>query len=164
MQRTDTGSASELSSENENQICLLKQLLHTVLTLKHAYEAEMGISPHAARLLCILAEHDGITQNELSELMWVDASTITRVVKSLERQHGWIVRERDEDDNRVVRVHLTEAGKEQACVLPQCFKQLTQSVTRYLSEDDKAQFYRMLLQIKAGADQTITEHEQFSAS
>ena len=49
--------------------------------------------------------------NELSERMNVDGSTMTRVVDLLVRD-GWLVRRREDDDRRVVRVFLAEKAGE----------------------------------------------------
>ncbi|MFD1861529.1 MarR family winged helix-turn-helix transcriptional regulator [Planococcus chinensis] len=62
-------------------------------------------------LLARLWEGDGITQMQLADHLKCEPPTITNMVKSLE-QNGFIIRKRDEIDGRVMRIYLTEKGKE----------------------------------------------------
>ena len=57
-----------------------------------------------------MVEKDGISQGELSERFEVGPSRVTRLAKKLERD-GLLRRERDPEDNRVVRMYLTEKGR-----------------------------------------------------
>jgi MarR family 2-MHQ and catechol resistance regulon transcriptional repressor len=50
-----------------------------------------------------------LTQGEVSQKVLKSGSNMTTVIDNLER-HGLVRRERDANDRRVIRVHLTEAG------------------------------------------------------
>jgi len=54
---------------------------------------------------------DGITQMQLCEHLKCEPSTVSNMVKSLE-QNGFIYRKRDDEDARVMRIFLTDNGKE----------------------------------------------------
>ncbi|MCW3790127.1 MarR family transcriptional regulator [Paenibacillus sp. LS1] len=54
---------------------------------------------------------DGVTQMQLSEHMKCEPPTVTNMVKSLE-QNGFIYRKRDVQDARIMRIFLTNKGKE----------------------------------------------------
>ncbi|WP_416144820.1 MarR family winged helix-turn-helix transcriptional regulator [Planococcus koreensis] len=62
-------------------------------------------------LLARLWEGDGITQMQLADHLKCEPPTVTNMVKSLE-QNGFIIRKRDGKDGRVMRIHLTDKGKE----------------------------------------------------
>lgn len=62
-------------------------------------------------LLARLWAGDGITQMQLVDHLKCEPPTVTNMVKSLE-QNGFIIRKRDEQDGRVMRIHLTDKGKE----------------------------------------------------
>lgn len=62
------------------------------------------------QVLMRLQHEDGLTQREIADLCYVTPATITGVVDTLERE-GHVTRERDGDDRRVVRLHLTTAGR-----------------------------------------------------
>ena len=52
-----------------------------------------------------------LTQGELGRRLWLEKSTVSRLVVGLERR-GWMVRRRDAANRRFVRVELTDRGRE----------------------------------------------------
>ena len=78
--------------------------------MKHAFEREVGLSAATWFLLTTLINEDGISQGEVSDRFEVDPSRITRLAQRLEKE-GLLRRERDPEDNRVVRLHATEEGR-----------------------------------------------------
>ena len=78
--------------------------------MKHAFEREVGLSAATWFLLTMLIEEDGISQGEVSHRFEVDPSRITRLAQRLEGE-GLLRRERDPEDNRMVRLHATEEGR-----------------------------------------------------
>jgi DNA-binding MarR family transcriptional regulator len=69
-----------------------------------------GITHAGWQVLIALKKEDGLTQREVAERVYVTSATVTGVVDTLERE-GFVVRERDELDRRVVRVSLTPGGR-----------------------------------------------------
>ncbi len=68
----------------------------------------------------VLWERDDITVKALGEKLFLDSGTITPLIKRLEAR-GLVKRRRDEEDERQVRITLTEAGrglKAQALAIP----------------------------------------------
>ena len=78
--------------------------------MKHAFEREVGLSAATWFLLSMLIDEEGISQGEVGQRFEVDPSRITRLAQRLERE-GLLRRERDQEDNRVVRLHATEEGR-----------------------------------------------------
>jgi MarR family transcriptional regulator, organic hydroperoxide resistance regulator len=72
---------------------------------------ELNLYVGQDRLLARLWLDDGITQMQLCEHLKCEPPTVTNMVKSLE-QNGFIYRKRDEQDARVMRIYLTDKGKE----------------------------------------------------
>lgn len=72
---------------------------------------ELNLHVGQDRLLARLWLGDGITQMQLCEHLKCEPPTVTNMVKSLE-QNGFIYRKRDEQDARVMRIYLTDKGKE----------------------------------------------------
>ncbi|MFG2956427.1 MarR family winged helix-turn-helix transcriptional regulator [Streptomyces sp. NPDC048291] len=75
----------------------------------------LGIGWTAFNVLRRLGEADGQTSKEIAAATMVAASTLTGVVDTLEKD-GLIERRRSEVDRRVVRLHLTEAGRQRLSV------------------------------------------------
>lgn len=134
---------------------LMQQLGRTLTAFKQAYTAELGVSALAAWVLSLLAHRDGRSQHELTEAMRVDASMITRTVQEMEGEHGWIRRERDPRDNRLVRVYLTDSGRERSAGLSECVAAIEQRLTRDLTPEQVQELGRTLriLEIAARPDQ-----------
>ena len=68
----------------------------------------------------VLWETDGITVKALGDKLFLDSGTITPLVKRLEAR-GLVRRERDTQDERQVRIYLTEEGRalrEKALTVP----------------------------------------------
>jgi MarR family transcriptional regulator, organic hydroperoxide resistance regulator len=66
--------------------------------------------PQYVTIIC-LWEQDNQTVKGLGENLFLEPSTITPMVKRLEAM-GYVRRERDKEDERSVRVSLTEAGRQ----------------------------------------------------
>lgn len=60
--------------------------------------------------LVALWEEDDQTVSQLGERLFLESNTLTPILKKLESL-GYLRRRRDSDDERVVRVSLTDAGR-----------------------------------------------------
>jgi DNA-binding MarR family transcriptional regulator len=69
-----------------------------------------GITYPQYLALTVLLSRDGQTVGELSETLFLESSTVTPLVKRLESA-GLVSRTRDQNDERVVRLALTEVGR-----------------------------------------------------
>src|SRR5688500_5634804 len=72
--------------------------------------ADMGLGPAQIHALMWLREDGPLTMGVLAQRCGVTDKTITGVVDRLERD-GYVGRERDLEDRRVVRVALVKKGK-----------------------------------------------------
>ncbi len=61
--------------------------------------------------LSLLAERDGVSQQELGNRCYSDPSTTGALVRLME-DRGWVWREPDPSDGRARKVHLTRAGRQ----------------------------------------------------
>ncbi len=69
-----------------------------------------GVTANQFVVLSLLAERDGVSQQELSDRCYSDPSTTGALVRLMERR-GWVERHADPQDSRVRQVHLTESGR-----------------------------------------------------
>jgi DNA-binding MarR family transcriptional regulator len=93
----------------ERTTALIQMLRTSNLTLG-VFEKATGVHIAHWRVLAFLSQHPDCTQKELKDAHRVDPASITRTVKSLERD-GLVVRRADPKDNRLTRVILTPAGE-----------------------------------------------------
>ena len=70
-----------------------------------------GISPAGLGVMRLLAARDGLKSSEVATRGWWTPGTVTSVVDTLVRD-GYVERRREPTDRRVVRLHLTNAGRQ----------------------------------------------------
>lgn len=125
-----------------------------------------GIRPGEMMLLFQLFEHPlqrdeagkGMTVSELSAAFGTSAAAITQHVNPLERS-GYLTRESDPADRRVVRVRLTEKGRRQMDETREHILHDVYSMAAFLGPRDTEDLIRILRRI-----QTYREHTQDSES
>ena len=122
---------------------LLAPLGFAFWRMKSAFEREMGVSAGTWFSLALLSKKDGISQGELSQKFEIDPSRVTRLAKRLERE-GLILRKRDPEDQRIVRMFLTEKGK---CLIEDLSEhrvRFDRQVAAMLSPEELTELRRML--------------------
>jgi len=70
----------------------------------------LGLTYPQYLVLLVLWEGDGVSVTELGDRLALDSGTLTPLLKRLELQ-GAVERRRADEDERVVRIHLTPAGR-----------------------------------------------------
>jgi len=70
----------------------------------------IGLTYPQYLVFLVLWEEDGLTVKALGEKLFLDSGTITPLIKRLEAR-GLVRRQRDEEDERQVRIHLTPEGR-----------------------------------------------------
>ena len=106
-------------------------------------ERETGLSAPKWFVLVVLRKRDGVSQGEVSQLFEVDPSRVTRIAQALESD-GLVRRERDPDDNRVVRMYLTEEGRRRLRRLPALNRRMEERIRSVFSEEEHEELKRML--------------------
>jgi MarR family transcriptional regulator, organic hydroperoxide resistance regulator len=106
-------------------------------------ERESGLSAPKWFVLVVLRKWDGVSQGEASQLFEVDPSRVTRIAQALESD-GLVRRERDPDDNRVVRMYLTDEGRRWLRRLPALNRRMEERIQSVFSEEEHEELKRML--------------------
>ena len=105
----------------DNQLCFpLYAAARRVTGLYTPYLKELGLTYTQYIVLLVLWEHDGLSLGEIGDRLSLDSGTLTPLCKKLETA-GLIERRRSEQDERSVRITLTDAGrtlKERAAEIP----------------------------------------------
>lgn len=95
----------------DQQLCFALYAASRAMVRAYAPLLEpLGLTYPQYLALLVLWEEDGVAVKQLGERLALDSATLTPLLKRLE-QRGVVVRQRDEDDERVVRIHLTDAGR-----------------------------------------------------
>ncbi len=122
---------------------LLAPLGFAFWRMKSAFERETGVSAGTWFSLTLLACRDGMSQGELSQRFEIDPSRVTRLATRLERE-GLLRRERDPEDNRVVRLYLTEKGRDLVEGLSERRERFDRRIGAVLSPEELKELRRML--------------------
>jgi DNA-binding MarR family transcriptional regulator len=125
---------------------LLAQLSQAYRGLSDAFMDQIGMHRAQATLLCRLFVHDGMTQSEIAEQLSVQGATVTNMLQRME-EAGLVARRRDPDDNRLVRVYLTEAGRKRERAITEQFMKVEEAVFEGLDHRDRSTLRRMLKQM-----------------
>jgi DNA-binding MarR family transcriptional regulator len=86
--------------------------------------------------LIALSAEAPMSQQVLAEQLHLEKSTVSRLMKHLE-QRGWVKRVRDLHDTRMFRLHLSEAGHEQASRLARSLAERHQRLLAELKPDEQ---------------------------
>jgi DNA-binding MarR family transcriptional regulator len=110
------------------------------------------ITPPQWGALSLLLAQDGLTSGTMSQMRGVDAPTATGIITRLE-QNGLVERRHNREDRRVVKVYLTEEGRDISHTLAAPVKQFEQSMTRGFSEGEQDRLLAQLQQIIANVSE-----------
>ena len=94
-------------------------------------------------MLEVLLHKGSLPVNAIGEKVLLTSGSITTAIQRLEKR-GLVVRERSEDDARVVLVHLTDTGMN---LIRQAFVAHTEDLDQLfveLSEDERIQFASLM--------------------
>ncbi|WP_426217590.1 MarR family winged helix-turn-helix transcriptional regulator [Pseudomonas sp. DWRC2-2] len=107
----------------DNQLCFA--LHSTSLLMTKVYKPllqALGLTYPQYLAMMVLWEEDGLTVGEISSRLLTDPGSLTPLLKRLEVE-GLLSRTRSREDERVVVVELTDAGRtlqDKAMGIPQC--------------------------------------------
>ncbi|MEO2259038.1 MarR family transcriptional regulator [Paenibacillus amylolyticus] len=90
---------------------------------------------------------DGVTQMQLSEHMKCEPPTVTNMVKSLE-QNGFIYRKRDVQDARIMRIFLTDKGKELEKPVEYKWREQQEKLLQSISSEDRLILRQLMQQME----------------
>src|SRR5690348_7942685 len=103
---------------------------------------EVGLRRHGLHLgqnhvLAVLWERDGRTPGEIATVLHVTTPTIVKMATRMTAA-GLLTRRRDGADNRLVRLHLTDAGRAVQGAVQDELRALETAVTAGFTEAEKA--------------------------
>ena len=94
----------------ESMDFLLAQVCRLHHARAHTLLEELGLYRGQPPMLHALWEQEGLTHSELAARLHVKPSTITKMIKRMEKA-GFVERRSDPEDQRISRVHLTDVGR-----------------------------------------------------
>jgi MarR family transcriptional regulator, organic hydroperoxide resistance regulator len=127
----------------ENEDLVLVPVGLAFRSMLRAFDRDTGVSAPRWFILSMLAEEDGLSQGEVCRRFDLDPSRVTRLAQGLANDR-LIRRERDPEDNRVVRMYLTDEGHELVSGFPERLVAFERRVRRAMSDDELRELRRLL--------------------
>jgi len=100
-------------------------------------------------ILVCLGRAEGLTLGEIGDRLGVTGGNITGVVDRLERS-GYVYRDRDKRDRRVIRAKLTSEGMELHQEILPVFKRKWSEIMNILEPEEQRQLNRLLKKFSQG--------------
>lgn len=128
----------------------IEEVLRKIINRKyHTLELKLekyGLVKGQADLLLLIKDNDGITQNELAEIIGIKDSSMSVRIYKLE-QSGYIVREIDENNLKKKRVYITMEGKKVSTQCKRVIREFEEKMYEGFTQKEKNQFEKSIKKI-----------------
>ena len=103
---------------------------------------------HSARIILVrLSKRDGQTQAELVRASKMTPPSISTMLKNMESE-GLIIRKKDEEDQRITRVYLTDLGRATEEKNFEVIRRVDALAMEGISEDEQRSLVEVLLKMR----------------
>ncbi|MEF9991168.1 MAG: MarR family transcriptional regulator [Romboutsia sp.] len=126
---------------------IIRQLMHGHFLRVHYYLGNIELHPGQAKLLLMLREVSGLSQREICDKLNVKPSTITVMIKRMEKTN-LIERKNDENDQRISRIFITQKGLEMSNELDDINEKIENECFIGFSEEEKKMATILLTKIR----------------
>ncbi|HNS40610.1 MAG TPA: MarR family transcriptional regulator [Promineifilum sp.] len=132
---------------------IISQVSHSLgYELRQAFKkAGYDVTPQQWGVLTRLWVQDGLSQTEIANMTFKDRPVITRIIDVLERKE-MVTRRPSEQDRRIVRVYLTQKGREYQEKLVPLAKEVLERGLADISDEDLAHMTTTLQKIVANLE------------
>ena len=134
-----------------------KQISHISRNIRWMIQRDLetiGVGSGQHFFLHLIQRYPGITQNEVSRITDIDKATAAKGLAKLE-QRGYLRRIPDQDDRRIRRLYLSEAGE---AVMPQIeatLRRVTEVCSTDLSSEELEELFGLLDKVEASLGRYI---------
>lgn len=111
----------------------------------------LGLHPSQMPFMMMVYKNDGCSQKEMAELLDIKPPTVNVSIQRLEKA-GILSRRRDEKDQRIMRVTLTDKGREAAAEIKAYTEKMEKLMFQGFSEAELCLMCRFLEQILTNLD------------
>lgn len=101
------------NSENEDRDsiqALLMKISHLYFSKVHQQLLDTGLHPGQMPMISLLGRHPGMSQREIADKLHIKPPTVTVSLRRMEK-NGFITKKADDEDQRVIRIYLSDKGK-----------------------------------------------------
>lgn len=132
--------------EKFSVFALMSYLVRSEMMSSKRWLQEMDLKPHQAGILFVLDRDGSMSQKELARVLRQTPPSVTNAIQKME-QKGYIFRQPDEKDQRVLRLHLTEKSQRYLSQVKQTFRQMEAELFEGISKEEKEELRKILLRM-----------------
>jgi MarR family transcriptional regulator, organic hydroperoxide resistance regulator len=141
---------------------LLAQVSHVYRNVIEVFFNQIDMHRAQVMLLNQLYNQDGVTQSEIAYQLALHGATVTDQLQRME-EAALITRQRDTKDRRLVRVYLTDSGREKERCLKQQFDDIEAAIFANISPENRFLLRGMLKQIHHNMSSKLLQKQLLSA-
>lgn len=128
---------------------LIKRVFYKVLS-KH----ELSVTPEQWNILYPLSEEGSFTVSELSQLAFKDFANTSRIIQKLETG-GFVKKERDAIDKRVIKILITDVGVDLVKQLHECAFEATNIAINGIDDETREVLLKSLKTVISNAEEYL---------
>ena len=116
-----------------------------LIDLQRLFRLELSTEDltYGQTLAIISIPNDGIEMSDLSLLLGLDNSTVTRLIIRLENKN-WVIRKKSKRDKRAIKVFLTDNGAEVQVGIDKKLDAIGEKINLNINEDKKDNLFDSL--------------------
>ena len=126
----------------------VKATWHAIARLYNQYAARHNITTSMAFVLLNIDSHEGTPATKIAPLMGMEARSLTRILKSMEAKK-LITRKKDNVDGRMVKIFLTDLGKQKKEIAKRKVKTFNSVIKEKISPKKLKTFFEVIDTINA---------------
>lgn len=146
MQPEDFGSG-DLKVENMPTQMLFQQVNHMHRCYLMQLLQKRNLKPGQAGILFVLNRFGEASQRELADRIGVKPPSVTVALQKMEKT-GYITRRPDEKDQRIIRIAITDKGKNFIEDIKQTSRQVEELLFKNMSAEEVMLLRRLMLQMR----------------
>lgn len=130
----------------------IKATWHAISRMYNAEAAKFDITTSIGFVLLNIDAEQGTPATKIAPLLGLEARSLTRMLKAMEEK-GYIYRQADPIDRRLVRIFLTEEGKQKKEISRRTVKSFNQAVQQDIPADKLQCFFEVINAINRIVDE-----------
>lgn len=137
---------------------IFAQVMRLQFCRTHTLLEGLGVYPGQPPLLFLLYRKNGQSQKELASKMGIKPSTLTVMIKRMEKS-GLVSRKQDDSDQRVSRIFITEEGIELCKKVAVVHRQIEEESYLNFTMEEKILLKRLLMQVRDNLQKLCEDEE-----
>jgi DNA-binding MarR family transcriptional regulator len=138
------------------KIPLLAEIERLRFLRSHQLLSKINLHPSQSHLLLNVSFKEGLSQQSLAKAMMIKPSTLTVMLKRMEK-NNLIVRKKEATDARILRVYLSDQGKELVNQIILLIKQMEDELYQDFTKEEKDLSKDILNKFKENLKRSIVD-------